>query len=146
MRVAIPIIAMLFLLSGCIEGRHPVTPKLMESHGVRTYNLPMEKTMQACEDALASLGYGIALRRPDLGLIETLPRNGSLSATSVGNQVRVNSESNGWRLELVRTEGGTKVYAYPRYWSNGTEITTFFHSDLKDQWPVFFSYVDRFAR
>ena len=127
--------------SGC-EFMKPLPPHYAEQHGSRDYPLDPNAVYQACISALQSYGFSLRVVRPDLGRIETGPSMTSMRGQVIQRSVIIESDADAWTLQLVPSQTGTRVIAYPRSFHNGVEYDKFFLSKLDQRWGPLFAAID----
>ena len=127
--------------TGC-EFLKPLPPHYAEEHGSRDYPLDPNAVYQACISALQSYGFPLRVDRPDLGRIETGPSTTNISGHVIQRSVIIESDGDGWTLQIVPSQTGTRVIAYPRSFHNGVEDDRFFLSKLDQRWGPLFAAID----
>jgi hypothetical protein len=121
-RLEICLALTLFAASGCAH-LTAMTPEVVKADGRRVFPGDKDKVFQAVTEALDALDIGVALAKPESGLI--ISKRFLLAAYASGNYVVTGNEDTMQYDITVRplAEGEVEVLASPRGYHNNQEVT-----------------------
>jgi hypothetical protein len=91
--------------------------------GTATYGAPPAQVFQATRDALESLGLGVAVARPESGMLISKRFVLSSSATGGPGYANLTEDTLKYDISVVAAATGTQVVARPRAYRNAQEIS-----------------------
>jgi hypothetical protein len=111
------------LAAGCFQTVR-LTPELIHDDGRVVLAAPPEKVFQAAQEALAALNIGVAVAKPDQGLIVSKRFTLSTSAVASGYSASLVEDTLQYEL-LVKgiADGKTELIASPKAFRNAREMT-----------------------
>ena len=101
-----------------------LTSAQLDERGTRKYaNTTQAKATEAFATGLATLGYNVAVKQPEAGLVKTAPKTMVRSATAVGEYAaNETDDALAWTIHVEDTGGDVVVHATPHAFRNGSEM------------------------
>jgi len=122
--MSIRLLSLLFVgLVGCAH-LVPMTPEIVQQNGRTTFSGNREKVFQAVQEALDSLNVGVAIAKPDTGLI--VSKRFVLASYAVRGRYVATANEDTIQYDITvkpMSDAEVEVVVAPRGYHNGMEVT-----------------------
>jgi len=124
LRMKLQLCSLLAVLAGTgCAARFAMTPDIVQQDGRMVFEASKEKVFKAVQDSLESMNVGVAVAKPDSGLIVS-KRFTIASYAQRGTYVAtMNEDTIQYDITVKETDKGTEVTCSPRGFHNAVEVT-----------------------